>query len=124
MMTEEEYTCKRKQINLWWTIGVLCFVTIALIAWCFLFQTKKIEYENLMKILGLISTLLAITLSVFSILFSHQSSVKAEEALSRLESEVENFETTYSHLSKYILEHSKDDNKNDNSAINSVGNNN
>ena len=77
-----------------------------------------------MKILGLISTLLAITLSVFSILFSHQSSVKAEEALSQLESEVEKIETTYSHLSKYILEQSKDDNKNDNSAINSVGNNN
>ena len=116
-MTEEEYKCKRKQINLWWTIGVLGSITLVLVAFCFVLEIEDLDYETLMKILGLISTLLAITLSVFSILFSHQSSVKAEEALSRLESEVENFETAYSRLSDFISRHSKDDNKNNNKGI-------
>lgn len=110
MMTEEEHNTKLKAelenktklLNYRWAVCCLVLVVIGFVAGFFMFKTKQFNYDGLIKTLGLISTLLAIILSVFSILFSYHSSVKAEGALNQLEYEVKRFESTYSHLTNLI----------------------
>lgn len=88
--------------HFWWVIGILSFIIICFIAVFLVIKTDHCVQSELVEVLGIISTLLAITLSVFSILFSYSTSSKADSALEKVGQEVINIEKTYTRLTSLL----------------------
>lgn len=106
--TEQEHKASISSLNYKWTIGIIASLLIISIAISFVFWLCDKEYCRLLRVLDMISTLLAITLSIFSILFSYSTSQDASKALSSVASEVAKIETTNTQIGKHmstILEH-------------------
>ena len=107
-ITKQEHNDKIRSLNYKWTIGVISSLLIISIATSLVFWLCKDEYCQLLEVLDMISTLLAITLSVFSILFSYSTSQDASKALSSVASEVAKIETTNTQIGQHmstILDH-------------------
>ena len=99
---EQSVKCIKHSIHFWWVIGVLSTLLIASIAISVVFFLCEKEFNRLLEILNIISTLLAITLSVFSILYSYSTSQDASKALSSVASEVAKIETTYTRIESHM----------------------
>lgn len=88
--------------NYIWVICLLsaCIIIIAAITVVFWLFDK--EYVRLLSILDIVSTLLAIILSIFSILYSYNTSIDASKALSSVTTEVIKIERTNTNLEKHL----------------------
>lgn len=105
---EQEHQSEIRSLNYKWAIGIIASLLLVSIAISLVFWLCDKEYCRLLSVLDMISTLLAITLSVFSILFSYSTSQDASRALSSVASEVSRIETTNTQIEKHmstILEH-------------------
>lgn len=94
--------CSKRSIHFWWVIGVLStllITSIAISVVCFLCEK---DFNRLLEILNIVSTLLAITLSIFSILYSYSTSQDASKALSSVASEVAKIEATYTLIENHM----------------------
>lgn len=99
---EQSVECIKHSIHFWWVIGILSTLLITSIAISVVFFLCEKEFNRLLEILNIISTLLAITLSVFSILYSYSTSQDASKALSSVASEVAKIETTYTRIENHM----------------------
>lgn len=93
---------KNTNSHFWWVIAILSFALIAMVATFIVMKTDQKVHHELIEILGILSTLLAIVLSIFSIAFSYKSSSKADSTLEHVGFEVNKIETTYTNLTKFF----------------------
>lgn len=92
----------KRTINFWWVISVLGVLLIISIATFIVSYFCGAEYCKILEVLDIVSTMLAITLSIFSILYSYNTSQDASNALSSVAGEVVKIENTYTHLESHM----------------------
>lgn len=100
--TKQEVGFLKKSINLWWVLGILTALLIISVAAFIVFWFCNIEYCKIISILDIISTLLAIILSIFSILYSYNTSQDASTALTSVTNEVFKIEKTHTDLETHM----------------------
>ena len=100
--SEQEVIFLKKSINLWWIFGILTALLIISVAAFIVFWFCNIEYCRIISILDIISTLLAIILSIFSILYSYNTSQDASTALTSVTNEVVKIEKTHTDLEAHM----------------------
>ena len=106
-MEDKQYTIKdveflKKSINLWWVFGVLTTLFVISVACFIVFCLCELEYCKILNIIAIVSTLLAIILSVFSILYSYTTSQDVSKALSSVTTEVMKIEKTHASIEKHL----------------------
>ena len=100
--SKQEVKFLKKSINLWWVFGILTALLIISVAAFIVFWFCNIEYCRIISILDIISTLLAIILSIFSILYSYNTSQDVSTALASVTNEVVKIEKTHTDLETHI----------------------
>ena len=100
--SKQEVRFIKKSINLWWVFGILTALLIISVAAFIVFWFCNIEYCKIISILDIISTLLAIILSIFSILYSYNTSQDASTALTSVTNEVVKIEKTHTDLETHM----------------------
>lgn len=100
--SKQEVKFLKKSINLWWVFGILTALLIVLVAAFIVFCFCDLEYCRILKILDIVSTLLAIILSVFSILYSYNTSQDVSSALTSVTNEVVKIEQTHTDLETHM----------------------
>lgn len=101
-LTAEERKSITRSINFWWIIGVLTILLLIAIATLIVSYFCHKQYCRILEVLDIVSTMLAITLSIFSILYSYSTSQDASKALSSVASEVVKIESTYTHIENHM----------------------
>lgn len=96
--SEQEVKFLIKSINLWWVLGVLASLLTISVAAFIVFWFCDLEYCRILSLLDVVSTLLAIILSIFSILYSYNTSQDASNALTSVTNEVDKIEKTHANL--------------------------
>lgn len=100
--SEKDIKFLKKSINLWWVFGVLTTLFVLAVACFIVFWFCEIEYCKILNIFAIVSTLLAIILSIFSILYSYTTSQDVSKALSSVTAEVMKIEKTHSSIEKHL----------------------
>lgn len=101
LLAQERRSLKRT-INFWWVISVLAVLLTISIATFIVSFFCEAEYCKILEVLDIVSTMLAITLSIFSILYSYNTSQDASKALSSVASEVVKIESTNTQLESHM----------------------
>lgn len=90
---------KHKNINFWWTIGVLIALIIVLLS--ILFTTKEIEEKpSILMFLEFSGTLLSVVLSIFAIAYSYTSMIQSNHQWNHVSQATKSIETN----TKLIIE--------------------
>ena len=101
LLAQERRSLKRT-INFWWVISVLAVLLTISIATFIVSFFCEADYCKILEVLDIVSTMLAITLSIFSILYSYNTSQDASKALSSVASEVVKIESTNTQLESHM----------------------